>query len=61
VHIEAVAPARTRPVGRCHRRIAIGHEYDAGKISANERLERGAQLGEITRQLPFENPLRFLD
>src|SRR5262249_59273561 len=56
MHIEAVAPARTRLVGCCHRRIAIGHEYDAGKISMNERLERRAQPGQVTRSLALDNP-----
>ena len=61
MHVEAVASARAGRVGAGERGIAVAHVDDARQISADQRLERGAQLGEIGRQLAVEDLLRVLD
>ena len=61
MHVEAVASAGAGRVGAGKRRIAVGHVDDARQIAADQRLERGAHLGEIAGQLAIENLLRVLD
>ena len=54
-----------RPPGQAcrarQRRIAVGDEDHAREVAADERLERGAQLGEIAGQIAVEHLLRILD
>src|SRR5262249_23759040 len=57
VHVEAVAAAGASYAGRRHDGIAVGHEYDAREVAADERLERGAQFGEVTGQSAVEDLL----
>ena len=47
MYIQAIASARTRLVFCLHGRIRVGHEHNAIEIAADERFERGAQLGEL--------------
>ncbi len=61
VHVEAVASARTGRVGAGKRGVAVAHVDDARQISTDQRLERGARLGEIAGQLAIEHLLRILD
>src|SRR2546430_9049608 len=61
VHVEAIASARARRVGAGKRGVAVAHVADARQISTDQRLERGARLGEIAGQLAIEHLLRILD
>ena len=58
MHVEAVAAAGAGRVA-LHRRMAVGHVDDAGQVAADQRLERGAQLGEIVGKLAIEDRLRL--
>ena len=61
MHVEAAAAAGAGSAGRRQRRMPVGHEHDAREIAADQRLERGAQLEEIVRQVAIEDALRIRD
>src|SRR5262249_47458580 len=58
MHIEAAASAGAGRVGRGQCRMAIGHEHDARQITADQRLQRGAQFRKIVGQRAVKNVLR---
>src|SRR5206468_6897586 len=55
--IEAVAAARARCRAE-KTRMPIGYEHHAREITAEQRFERDAQLGELGRQRPVQDLLR---
>src|SRR5689334_20860788 len=61
MYVEAIASTRTRCIGAGKRGVAVTHVDDARQMSADQRLERGARLGEIARQFAIEHLLRILN
>src|SRR5690349_19778846 len=61
MYVEAIASARAGRVGAGKRGVTVAHVDDARQISADQRLERGARLGEIAWQFAIEHLLRIFD